>query len=123
MADREAHSTDRRAVRIPGTGAKVCLLIAALLVVAGAYFLLTPLMIMTTNGTSWNCGSAMSPPTDAFGSKICGQLNGAYVARGIACFAAAAVTGVGGFLLFGSVKRIEQRRRSADEPSASASRV
>ena len=105
----EATTTERRQVRIPSTGTRICLLLAALLLVVAAYFVLSPLMVTTASGSSWNCGTAMNPPSDQFGSGLCGQLNSSYLARGIAALAAAIVTGVGGLLLFGTVPRTEHQ--------------
>lgn len=118
-ADLAPANRERRTVHIPSTGARVCLLLAALLLVAAAYFVFTPLMVTTASGSSWNCGSALNPPTDDFGAGLCGQLNSSFLARAIASGAAALVTGIGGFLLFGSNARPEVRRIAAEQADPS----
>ncbi len=106
---------DRRVVRTPRLGARITLLIAALMLVAAGYYLFSPVRVVATDGGSWDCGTALSAPQDAFGKGLCGRQNDIFKARALALGFAAVVTAVGGFMIFGSDRRVEARPRRRPE--------
>jgi hypothetical protein len=106
---------ERRVVRTPRLGARITLLIAALMLVAAGYYLFSPVRVVATDGGSWDCGTALSAQKDAFGKGLCGRQNDIFKARAFAFGLAAAVTAVGGFMIFGSDRRVEARPRRRPE--------
>lgn len=109
--DNTAAELERRVVRSPRVGARVCLLLAALMLVATGFFLTTPLRVTVANGQSWDCGSALSQPRDAFGKGLCGDVNDIAMSKAIAWAIGALITAAGGYLVFGAERRVETRPR------------
>ena len=85
----------------------MCLLLAALFVVAGVYTLLVPINLPTANGV-FGCGSAVRPPVDDFAAGVCKDLATIYQLRAGALGVAALVVGGLGLLLFGT-ERVDRR--------------
>jgi hypothetical protein len=118
---------ESRIVARPSTGARLCLLVAALFIVAAAYALLAPIQVSASNGHQFDCGTAMNGPKSSFAQGICGSANDLSSARATALGVAALVTAVGGLLVFGfdrseqSAKGVRRpsRREPADDPARS----
>ncbi|MEP7091213.1 MAG: hypothetical protein ABI776_14030 [Nocardioidaceae bacterium] len=92
---------------------KACLLVTALLLVLGAYFLVVPLHVNSSSGSPFECSRAVSWPSGAFAQNSCGRINEVYLMRAVGVFIAAVLVGGGGFLLFGA-------RRKAPAPATTA---
>lgn len=86
---------------ISGPAARACILGALLLLVAAAYLLVEPLERPSADGPAFRCGSAVSPPRDAFAEDVCGQLTTRQRLQVASVGTAALVLGVGGVLAFG----------------------
>jgi hypothetical protein len=89
-----------RVARRPRTGAKVCLIISALFVVAGVYALVVPVNMPTDQGV-FGCGSGLNPPTDRFAVGVCQDLSVIQQVRAAALGLAALVVAGLGLVLFG----------------------
>ncbi|HEY3013961.1 MAG TPA: hypothetical protein VGJ41_02565 [Nocardioides sp.] len=98
---------ERRVRNVPSTGARLCLMIAALFVVAAVYFLLVPVQVTATAGKTFDCGNAMNGPKSSFAQGICGKSNKVNGYKAAATGVGALVTAVGGFLVFGMNRREE----------------
>jgi hypothetical protein len=109
-----------RTVLTVNRGAKLCLLVAALLLLFAAYLFFVPLDIQTQEGPMFNCGSAARPPTAAFPKTVCGRLSQTAQLRAGFAAGGAVVTALGGLLVFGVTRRTAHvdpaagRRRDAD---------
>jgi len=111
---------ERRVRSVPSTGARLCLMIATLFVVAAVYFLLTPVQIGAANGKTFDCGDAMNGPKSNFAQGVCGNSNKVAGYKATAWGAGALIVAVGGFLVFGMQRREEYvagsaRRELADD--------
>ena len=86
-------------------GAKFAILAAIPLIVLGVIYLISPITdIRTTSGAVFSCGNAISPPSNKFNANICGDINSAYMFRGLLTIVAGILVGVAGIVLFGSAK-------------------
>ncbi|MEZ5092422.1 hypothetical protein [Nocardioides sp.] len=99
--------TETRITSRPSLGAKVCLVVAGLFLVAAAYQMLVPLSVTVGNGGRFECRSAAQGPRTQLAKSTCGDIYRVAEARAAAFTAAALVTAVGGFLTFGLVRRRE----------------
>lgn len=100
---------ETRTVLTPRTGTKVSLIVALVLLAVAIYWYFVPLYILSGTGQPFMCGSAQSPPTDAFPKNICGDIPTVYKLRALLTLAAALIVGVLGALLFGFDRRTEAR--------------
>ena len=104
-----------RTVFVLNRGARLCLLIAALLLVFAGWLLFSPIDIQSREGPMFNCGSAIRPPVDTFQRNVCGRLaQGRQLETGFVA-GAGLITAVGGLFVFGAARRTEQVRAEADE--------
>ena len=104
-----------RTVFVLTRGARACLLIALLLLVFGAFRMVAPIDIQTTQGPMFACGSGLRPPTDAFQKNVCGRLSqGRQVEVGFEAGGAVLIA-LGGLLVFGSSRREERARLAAED--------
>lgn len=101
----------------PRSGAKICLIVAALLVVAGLYALVVPINMPTAQGV-FGCGSGVRPPTDPFALGVCQDLATIQQLRAGGLGLGALLVGGLGLLLFG-VDRTPRpaRRRHERDPA------
>lgn len=108
---------ERRTTAMPSRGARLCLLIAGLFVVAAVYSLLAPIQVSAANGRQFDCGTAVNGPQSSFAQGICGSANDLNTARATALGVGALVIAVGGFLVFGFDRReqFSPRRRRPDD--------
>ena len=56
-------------------GTRICLLLAALAVLACVYLLVSPLERPTSQGPPFDCGTALSEPSGGFAGAVCGEIN------------------------------------------------
>jgi len=98
---------ERRVRSVPSTGARLCLMIAALFVVAAVYFLLAPVQVAAANGKTFDCGDAMNGPKSSFAKGVCGSTNKVAGYKATAFGAGGIIVAVGGFLVFGMTRREE----------------
>lgn len=111
----------RRTVASPTTGARVCLMVAVLLILWAVYFMIAPIQVIAANGRQFDCGTAVAGPTSKFATGICGSANSGNSKKALLLGAGAIVVGVGGFLTFGvdrreqSVRRRPARRSDGDD--------
>lgn len=129
----DAHET--RTLMSPRTGTKVSILIGLVLLTLAAYWYWTPLSFPATNGQIFGCGSAASPPTDAFPKNVCRTLPEEFQKRALFTAIAGLLVALLGSALFGFERRTESRvsRRelhdddvdedSYDEPTGGARRA
>lgn len=92
-------------------GARICLLLGALLLLASGYLFWSPIGTSVPDAFPASCGSAASPPRDSLGKAVCGSLNEQREAQAAAALGAAVVVILGGLLAFG-VKRVAQPRKA-----------
>lgn len=92
-------------------GARVAVLVAALLLIAAVYAFWVPLTVPNPAGAPFRCSTAAQPPTDAFAKAFCGTINTQYRYRALALLASALVVGVGGFFLFGERRTVTRPAR------------
>lgn len=97
------------------TGSKICVLLAIPVVVLAAYWFWVPILIPTADGGMFGCGSAASPPTEAFPKGVCQNIADVNLYRALAALAAAVIVGGLGVTLFGVDRRTEVRRFDADD--------
>lgn len=114
--------TETRSVYILSTGAKVCLLLAAMACVLAAYFYWVPITVLSSSGGTFGCQSAANPPTEDFPMNVCGDLNSVNQTRALMLMLSAALLAGLGSWLFGVERRSESRKRErpadgADEPA------
>jgi len=98
---------DRRVKSVPSTGARLCLLIAALFVVAAVYYVLAPVQVAAANGRDFDCGTVINGPKSGFAKGVCGAANDANASKATALGVSALIIAVGGFLVFGLERREE----------------
>ena len=101
-----------RIVRRPRTGTKVCLILAALFVVAGVYALVVPINMPTDQGV-FGCGSGLYPHTDPFAVGVCQDLAVTQRLRAGALGLAALIVGGLGLAFFG-VSRLSRPAKSQE---------
>lgn len=102
-------ATERRVAASPSVGARICLLIAALFLVAAAYQVLVPQSVIAGAGR-FDCRSAIQGPRTQLAKSTCAGVYQVATIRASALGAAALVTAIGGFLTFGLDQRVERRR-------------
>lgn len=105
----EEHST----MSVPSTGARLCLLIAALMAIFTVYLLTSPVLVNTKKVAGFDCGTVLQGPKTNFARGICGKANAIKKDQAVAMGVGALTTAVGGFLVFGMSTR--QRRRTDHE--------
>jgi hypothetical protein len=94
-------SSEARTVVSLSVGARVCLLLGALLLVLAGLLFWGPISHEVSNGFPAKCGSAAKPPKDSLGKAVCGNANAVRRAESIAALVGAGVLVGGGLLLFG----------------------
>jgi hypothetical protein len=105
-----------RTVFVLNRGARLCLLIAVLLLMFAGYLFFAPIDIQSREGPMFNCGSAARPPTEAFPKAVCGRIDQERQLRAGFVAGAALVTALGGLLVFGGTRRTEEVHPEAEEP-------
>ena len=93
-------------------GTRVCLLLAALALLACVYLLVSPLERPTSQGPPFDCGTALSEPSGGFAAAVCGDINLRRQMQAGAVGLAAIVLAGGGWLAFGPA----WRRRAQGPP-------
>lgn len=104
---------ETRTVTRLSLGAKVCLVIASLFLIAAGYRYFVPIDIPATQGV-FGCGSAAQPPSTDFARGTCASLPGVNALQALLLLIGAVVVGGAGFTLFGTTKHREWRVASAD---------
>jgi hypothetical protein len=112
MSDERSTS---RTVFVLSRGARGCLLLGALMLVFGAYLLVSPIDIQSREGPMFACGSGLQPPTEAFQKNVCGRLSQQRQTEAAFLGVGAIVIAVGGLLVFGSSRREERVYETAPE--------
>lgn len=107
----ESGDFERRTTTSPTLGAKICLLLAALTLVPAVFYLVSPVQVTAGNGNAFYCGSAVSGPKNQFARGICGKANTLSTTKAVAFGAAAVIFAVGGFVVFGTERREQLRRK------------
>ncbi|HVQ91780.1 MAG TPA: hypothetical protein VMU51_12150 [Mycobacteriales bacterium] len=99
-----------RTVFVLNRGARLCLLLAVLMMAFAGWLLFAPIDIQSREGPMFNCGSAARPPSEVFQRNVCGRLaQGRQIETGFAA-GAALITGIGGLFVFGASRRTEEVR-------------
>lgn len=101
---------DTRTVHALTTGSKICLLVSLPVLVAAAYFLWVQISIPSSEGGSFWCSSAFSPPTDQFPKGVCKEAIQIYQLRAALLLVAGLLIAGLGVLFFGVDRRIEKRK-------------
>lgn len=107
-----------RTVFVLTRGARLCLLLAVLMLMFAAYLLFAPIDIQTPAGPMFNCGSAARPPGEVFQKNSCGRLNQDRQLQVAFITGAAVVTAVGGLFVFGASRRTEAVDETATDRAA-----
>ncbi len=101
--------SDARSQSVPTLGTKIAFLAALPFIFYGAAILLSPITdVRTTAGAVFDCGTAISMPSDAFQKGICQGINQQYLYRGIAFVASGLGIAALGAYLFGFTRQIER---------------
>jgi hypothetical protein len=108
-------SAGHRSVVVVSTGARICVLIALLMVVLAGYLFWSPLEKPTKQGIPFGCSTAASPPSDQFPKTVCGKLNERRRMQAGFLVLGAVVVGVGGVIAFGTARTVERRRPTAQD--------
>jgi hypothetical protein len=82
-------------------------LVGVLLLIVAGFLLLVPLEKPSNTGAPFRCGTALDPANGQFAETVCGGLNQKFRLAAGSFGLAAIVVGVGGALVFGSVRRRE----------------
>jgi hypothetical protein len=88
-----------------GTGARLCVVVAALLVVAAVVVAFRPLEQPTAAGPPFRCGTALHPTSGALARSVCEGTVAAQQQLAAGFGAAALVVLVGGVWSFGGARR------------------
>lgn len=96
-----AAHTDGRVVLSLSTGARICLILGALLLTYAAYLFWSPLGHNVSGGFPARCGSAANPPHDTLGKAVCGSVNSVRRAEALTALIAAIIVAGGGIIAFG----------------------
>jgi hypothetical protein len=100
MTDHHEEHTDLN-LRVP---TRIGLIVAAVLLVAAAYFYWVPVNLATQQGAAFGCGSAANPPADQFQKSVCLNTTDIYKYRAMAFAAAAILVGGLSYIFFGADK-------------------
>jgi len=92
--------SERATARSLSPGAGSCLILSLLFFVGGVYFMLVPVQVHSAQGPL-DCGSALSPPRDAFAAGFCQSETELAWARAIASGTAGLAILAGGIWTFG----------------------
>jgi hypothetical protein len=103
-----------RTVFVLNRGGRVCLLIAVLMLMFGAYLFFKPLDIPSPDGPMFTCGSAVHPPKDQFAKNVCGRIAADHQMQAGFMAGAGVIVAVGGLVAFGASRRTEQVRDDVD---------
>lgn len=99
-------------------GARACLLVAVLVLLAAAYRFFAPIDIPTREGPMFRCGTAASPPTEEFPRSVCGRIATDRLLQASFLTGGAVVLGLGGLVVFGASRRVEEAVRPDGRPPA-----
>jgi hypothetical protein len=108
--------SERRIRSVPTTGARLSLLMAALMAALCVYFFLAPISVSAANGRAFDCGNAVNGPRTDFARGVCGNAGSQAVAKATVSGAMAVLLAVGGFLVFGVERREELAPRGRQRP-------
>ncbi|HPU13175.1 MAG TPA: hypothetical protein PLQ19_05215 [Aeromicrobium sp.] len=113
--------SDARSRSLPSLGTKIAFIAALPFLFYGAYVLLAPITdIRTTAGAVFDCGSAITTPTDKFQQGVCQGINKHYLYKGVSFVAmAVGIAGLGAYF-FGFKQAIE--RSAATESDTTGAR-
>jgi hypothetical protein len=100
---------ETRVVISPTRGSRVCLVAGLLLLGAAAYLLLVPIILPTSTGAAFGCGSAANPAGGQFARSVCGDVNERNRVGAYGLSFAAVVVAAGGLWAFGTQRRSERR--------------
>ncbi|HZB49303.1 MAG TPA: hypothetical protein VE547_09435 [Mycobacteriales bacterium] len=101
-------SAPTRTVVSLSRGSRACLLAALLVLLAATYRFLAPIDIPTPEGPMFRCGTAASPPTEAFPRSVCGRIATDRLMQAGFLAGGAIVLGLGGLVVFGATRRTEE---------------
>jgi hypothetical protein len=99
-------------------GARACVLVAALLLLAAVFLLFAPIEKNTSTGQAFGCGSALNPAQGAFPEAVCGKRAQTVRLRAGTLTASALIVGLGGVWTFGVNRRTQRRRIETDYDAA-----
>lgn len=85
------------------------MLVAITFVVAAAYFLFVQIAIPSSDGGSFWCSNAFSPPTDKFAAGVCRDAVHVYQLRASLLFVLGLLIVGLGVMFFGVSRRVEER--------------
>ena len=105
---------ETRVVRRPRAQAFPALIVAAGLLVLGAYYLITPVFVVTSAGVL-RCGSALRPPNGDFARNVCAGIADGSLWKGVAALVAALVIAGLALLLHGVDTTVETRPRDDED--------
>lgn len=82
-------------------GTKIAFLVAIPFIAYGIFNLFSPISdVRTQAGAVFHCGTAVSPPSDAFQSNVCRKINQGYMYKGIAFGGSGIAIAIAGYFLF-----------------------
>lgn len=113
MSDTISRSRPSTQLRL---GTQVCLILAALLLIAGVYNLIVPINMPTQQGV-FGCGTGLKPPTDAFAAGVCQDLATIQQLRAAFLGAGALALGILGFTFFGANRVSRPARGTEIDPA------
>jgi hypothetical protein len=112
--ERSPARSERRVFSLT-TGARICLIVSALLLLFAAYLFWGPIGRSMANGFPAKCGSAAHPPADRLGKAVCGSVNVERRAQALTSLGAGLIVAGGGLLAFGTTTVNSRAASSAPE--------
>ncbi|AKU16773.1 hypothetical protein [Luteipulveratus mongoliensis] len=110
---------ETRTIISPRLGTRITTVVALVLLAGAVYWFFTPITLTGSSGAQFGCGSAKSPPSDAFPKNVCGDLPKVHEFRSVAFLVAGILIGLLGAVMFGFERRTQTRaaRPSSAEES------
>jgi hypothetical protein len=106
-----------RTVYVLHRGARVCFLLAVLLLLLAGYWLFAPIDVPVQGQPMFRCGSAIQPPSGDLAKSVCGRIYQDRQLRAGLVAGAALVTAVGGLFAFGGTRRTVEVVQRAEPPA------
>jgi hypothetical protein len=106
-----------RTVYVLSRGARLCFLLAVLLLLLAGYWLFAPIDVPIQGQPMFKCGSAIQPPGQDLAKSVCGRINQDRQLRAGLVAGAALVTAVGGLFVFGGTRQTYEVVQRAEPPA------
>ncbi len=96
------------------------MIIGALFLVAAVYYYYTPVLLTTSTGALFGCGSAAHPPTAQFPKATCLDAPNVNLYKAIALLASAVIVVVLGWIFFGADRTVQASPQREEDDALDA---